>query len=66
MIKICESTYEQYKHYTDAKSKKAKTARFNKILKLKGVKNIYCILDNILMLKNVDFAGEQLLLIRMM
>lgn len=58
MIKICEATYEQYKHYTDAESKKAKTARFNKILKLKGVKNIYCILDNISMLKKCGFCGR--------
>lgn len=58
MIKICEATYEQYCHYLKAETKNSKTARFNKILKEKNIKNLYEILDNIPTLKKCGFCGR--------
>ncbi len=58
MIKICEATYEQYYHYVKAETKNSKTARFNKILKGKNIKNLYEILDNISTLKKCGFCGR--------
>ncbi len=58
MIKICEATYEQYCHYVKAETKNSKTARFNKILKEKNIKNLYEILDNITTVKKCAFCGR--------